>query len=250
MSVADAVGLITLNRPPMNVLNRAMQDQIAQACEQLVSDDRVRAIVLFGGEHLAAGADVKEMAQWSQEDARREAPHLQKAFNALASIPIPTIAAMSGYALGGGLELALACDLRIAGESCSMGQPEILLGIITGAGGTQRLSRLIGPARAKDLLFTGRIIKASEALAMGLVNEVVADGEVCDRALQLAAVLATRPRLALRAVKTAVDEGLNTDLDSGLKIELELFTQLFGTRDQQVGMTSFLEQGPGKAVYE
>ncbi len=234
----------------MNVLNRQMQDEIAQACAQLNSDDQVRAVVLFGGEHLAAGADVKEMAQWTHEDAVREAPQLQNAFNALASVPIPTIAAMSGYALGGGLELALACDVRIAGTSALMGQPEILLGIITGAGGTQRLSRLVGVARAKELLFSGRIIKADEALAMGLVNEVVPDAEVLDRAMTLAGELAKRPRQAIRAIKVAVDQGIEMDLASGLKLELDLFTELFGTHDQQIGMQSFLEHGPGKATFE
>lgn len=234
----------------MNVLNREMQNQIAQACAQLSADTQVRSVVLFGGEHLAAGADVKEMAQWSRDVALREAPQLQAAFNAIAQIPVPTIAAMSGYALGGGLELALACDLRIAASSCSMGQPEILLGIMTGAGGTQRLSRLIGSSHAKDLLFTGRIIKADEAHAMGLVNEVVPDSEVLDRALDLAAELAKRPRQAIRAIKQAVDQGLEQDIDDGLKLELELFSNLFGTHDQRLGMQSFLEQGPGKATFD
>ena len=250
VTISDSVALVRLNRPTMNVLNRAMRDEITHVCEQLESNNDVRAVVIYGGDHLAAGADVKEMAAWGKDEVDREAPLVQEAFNAISYLPMPTIAAITGYSLGGGLELALSCDLRIAADSAQMGQPEILLGIITGAGGTQRLSRLIGPSRAKDLIFTGRLVSAVEALQMGLVNEVVESDRVLDRALELARMLATRPRLAIRAAKLAIDNGLDLPLHEGLEIEVNLFTKLFGTNDQVHGMSSFIENGPGKATFE
>ena len=246
----EHVAFVTIDRPKMNVLNRASQDEITNLCELLGHDLQVRAVVFYGGpNNFAAGADVKEMVNWTREQAEIEAPLLQAAFNAVADLPMPTIAAITGYALGGGLELALACDLRIASKSAIMGQPEILLGIITGAGGTQRLARLIGPARAKDLIFTGRFVLASEALEIGLVNEVVAEADLLDRALALAKQLAARPQQAISAAKFAIDRGLELSLSDGLVLEQELFSKLFGTKDQQVGMTSFIEQGPGKAKF-
>ncbi len=226
-----------------------MQDEIAQASRDAVKQG-ARAIVIFGGIHFAAGADVKEMAEWTHNDAIEHTPGLQDAFTAVAKLPVPTIAALTGYALGGGLELALACDLRIAGTSAVVGQPEILLGVIPGAGGTQRLSRLIGASRAKDLIFTGRFVKADEALALGLVNEVVADDQVLERAVELAGILAKGPRRALAAAKEAIDLGIDKPLDQGLLIERANFASLFGTPDQVHGMTSFVEQGPGKAKFE
>ena len=246
----ENVAFITIDRPKMNVLNRALQDEITNLCELLARDQQVRAVVFYGGpNNFAAGADVKEMVHWTQEQAEIEAPFLQAAFNAVADLPMPTIAAITGYALGGGLELALACDLRIASNSALVGQPEILLGIITGAGGTQRLSRLIGPARAKDLIFTGRFVAATEALSMGLVNEVVAEGELLDRALDLAKQLAARPKDAIYSAKFAIDRGLEVSLEEGLLLEQVLFAKLFGTQDQKIGMQSFIEQGPGKAKF-
>ena len=246
----EQVAFVTIDRPRMNVLNRALQNEITQLCELLERDQQVHAVVFYGGpNNFAAGADVKEMVNWTKEQAESEAPHLQAAFNAVADLPMPTIAAITGYALGGGLELALACDLRIASQSAIVGQPEILLGIITGAGGTQRLARLIGPSRTKDLIFTGRFVKADEALSMGLLNEVVADTDLLDRALELAKQFAARPQQAIRAAKFAIDQGLDMSLEEGLLLEQELFAQLFGTKDQKLGMTSFIEHGPGKATF-
>lgn len=247
--IHDGVGLIILDRPKMNALNRAMQDEIAQVSRDAVKQG-VRVIVIFGGANFAAGADVKEMAEWTHDDAIEQTPGLQDAFTAVAKLPVPTIAALTGYALGGGLELALACDLRIAGSSTVVGQPEILLGVIPGAGGTQRLSRLVGVSRAKDLIYTGRFVKADEALSMGLVNEVVEDAHVLERAMELAAALAKGPRRALAAAKEAIDLGSEKPLDQGLLIERANFASLFGTPDQVHGMASFVEQGPGKAKFE
>lgn len=168
----------------------------------------------------------------------------------LARIPKPSVAAITGYALGGGCELAMCCDFRIAGESAQLGQPEILLGIIPGAGGTQRLTRLVGPAKAKELIFSGRFIKADEALAIGLVDRVVPDAEVYAAARDWMAQLVKGPRFALKAAKEAVDRGGELDLDSGLALEKSLFAALFATHDRLVGMESFVANGPGKAHFE
>ena len=177
---------------------------------------------------------------------------LQDFTRALAQIPKPTVAAITGYALGGGCEVALACDFRVAAKKARLGQPEILLGIIPGAGGTQRLARLVGPARAKDLVFSGRFVSADEALAIGLVDEVV-ESEDADAVYQAArsrmAAYVGGPSYALRAAKEAIDRGLEVDLETGLQIERMLFTGLFATKDQQIGMESFVENGPGKAEF-
>ena len=175
---------------------------------------------------------------------------LQASFTAVADIPKPVVAAVTGYALGGGLELALCADFRVLGESAKVGQPEILLGIIPGAGGTQRLPRLIGPAKAKDLIFSGRHMGAAEALAIGLADQVVPDADVYQAARDLVAQYAAGPALALRAAKQAVNRGLEVDLATGLEIERVHFAALFATEDQKAGMHSFLENGPGKAVFE
>jgi enoyl-CoA hydratase/carnithine racemase len=171
-------------------------------------------------------------------------------FSAVARIPKPVIAAITGFALGGGCELALCADLRVAADNAKLGQPEIKLGLIPGAGGTQRLARLVGPARAKELIFTGRTIGAQEALRIGLVDQVVPAAETYPTARALAAELAAGPAFALRAAKAAIDRGLETDLDTGLEIERQQFAGLFATEDRAIGMRSFIEEGPGKAVFQ
>jgi len=175
---------------------------------------------------------------------------LQGAFTAVARIPKPTVAAVTGYALGGGCELALCCDFRVAADNSKLGQPEILLGVIPGAGGTQRLARLIGPAKAKDLVFSGRFVDAAEALQIGLVDRVVPPDAVYDAARQLVSRYVGAAAYALRAAKESIDRGLVVDLDTGLEIERMQFAGLFATRDREIGMTSFVENGPGKAVFE
>jgi enoyl-CoA hydratase/carnithine racemase len=174
---------------------------------------------------------------------------LQGALNDVAAIGKPVIAAVTGYALGGGLELALCADFRVLGESAKVGQPEILLGLIPGAGGTQRLPRLIGPAKAKDMIFTGRFVDAAEALAIGLADRVVPDDQVYRVALEMAEGYANGPAIAIAAAKRAVDVGLDTDLATGLEIERVSFAGLFGSDDARAGMRSFLENGPGKATF-
>ena len=246
----QAVATIRLERPPMNALNAQVQNEIAAAAAQVTADQEVRAVILYGGEKVfAAGADIKEMADASYGRMAADTRRLQDAFTAVAKIPKPVVAAITGYALGGGLELALCADFRVAGESARVGQPEILLGVIPGAGGTQRLPRLVGPARAKDIVFTGRFVGAAEALAIGLVDKMVPDAEVYQAARDLAARYAGGPALALRAAKQAIDEGLEVDLDTGLEIERLNFAGLFATEDQRTGMRSFIENGPGKATF-
>jgi enoyl-CoA hydratase/carnithine racemase len=245
-----AVAVIRLDRPPMNALNTRVQDELAEAAAQITADAAVRAAVIYGGEKvLAAGADIKEMSEAGYVRMAADSRRLQASFTAIAKIPKPVIAAVTGYALGGGLELALCADFRVAGASAKLGQPEILLGIIPGAGGTQRLPRLVGPARAKDIVFTGRFVAAQEALQIGLVDEVTPDDEVFTRAHEMAARYSNGPAVALAAAKQAIDDGLNMDLDTGLEIERLHFAALFATEDQRTGMQSFIENGPGKATF-
>lgn len=246
----QAIATIRLDRPPMNALNAVVQDEIAEAAAEVDADAGVRAVVIFGGEKLfAAGADIKEMAEATYPQMAARSRRLQASFTAVAKIGKPVVAAVTGYALGGGLELALCADFRVAGEGARLGQPEILLGVIPGAGGTQRLPRLIGPARAKDIIYTGRFVTAAEALAIGLVDKVVGDTQVYGAARELVARYANGPAVALRAAKQAVDEGLEVDLASGLEIERLHFASLFATEDQRTGMRSFMENGPGKATF-
>jgi enoyl-CoA hydratase/carnithine racemase len=250
VDVAPGVAVIRLNRPPMNALNAQMQDELLRAAIALGDDDAVRAVVVFGGERLfAAGADVKELARMDHASMVADAERVSAGLGALAAIAKPVIAAVTGYALGGGCEVALAADFRVSADDAKWGQPEILLGLIPGGGGTQRLARLIGPAKAKDLVFTGRMVDAEEALAIGLVDVVVPAAKVYPTALAMAAKFAQGPGLALRAAKAAIDGGLEGTLDAGLRLESQLFASLFGTTDFTIGMASFAEHGPGKAVF-
>lgn len=250
LEVAEGVGTIRLDRPPMNALDKAMQDGLKDAAEEATHRDDVRAVVVHGGEKVfAAGADIKEMLGMDHAAMIAWSRPLQESFTAVARIPKPVVAAVTGYALGGGCELALCADYRIAAENAKLGQPEIQLGLIPGAGGTQRLSRLIGPSKAKDLIFTGRMVKADEALALGLVDRVVPADEVYTQAHAWAATLAKGPAIALRAAKESIDAGLETDLETGLAIERNWFSALFATEDRERGMRSFVREGPGKAKF-
>jgi enoyl-CoA hydratase/carnithine racemase len=249
--IEDGIGTIRLDRPPMNALNAAVQEELRGAAHEATQRGDVRAVIVYGGEKVfAAGADIKEMAEMSYTDMVERSGALQSAFTAVARIPRPVVAAVNGYALGGGCELAMCADVRIAAEDARLGQPEILLGIIPGAGGTQRLSRLVGPARAKDIIFTGRFVDTAEAVAIGLVDQVVPGADVYAAARRWAAQFVTGPAYALRAAKQAVDRGLEADLDTGLEIERQQFAALFATEDKAIGFRSFLEHGPGKAVFK
>jgi enoyl-CoA hydratase/carnithine racemase len=250
LEVDSGVGTIRLERPPMNALNRQVQEEIRAAAQEASRREDVRAVIVYGGEKVfAAGADIKEMADMSYTDMAARAVELSSSFSAVAAIPKPTVAAITGYALGGGLELALCCDRRVAGDNAKVGQPEILLGIIPGAGGTQRLTRLVGPSRAKDIVYTGRFVDAGEALHIGLVDEVVAPDGVYEAAHKWASQFTGAAAVALAAAKAAIDGGLDGDLNSGLRLESHLFAALFATEDQKTGMRSFIENGPGKATF-
>jgi enoyl-CoA hydratase len=247
---AGGVAVIRMDRPPMNALNLQMQRELRVAAQGTAADESIGAVIVYGGPKVfAAGADVKEMVGMSHTDMAYASQSLHEAFNSIAFIPQPTIAAITGYALGGGCEVALCCDLRIAAEDATLGLPEVTLGIIPGAGGTQRLPRLIGASRAKDLILTGRFVRAAEAADIGLVNRVVPADSVLDVAQGYAERLARGAGLALRAAKLAIDAGLDSSLDAGLALERTLFTGLFATEDRARGMESFIAQGPGKAEF-
>jgi enoyl-CoA hydratase/carnithine racemase len=251
LEVEGGVATIRIDRPKMNALSSQVQEEIREAATEASTRDDVRAVVVYGGEKVfAAGADIKEMADLSYTDMVARSVRLQSAFTTVAKIPKPVVAAVTGYALGGGCELAMCADIRIAGEGATLGQPEILLGIIPGAGGTQRLTRLVGPAKAKDIIFTGRFVKADEALRIGLVDQVVPDDEVYDAALAWARRFSSAASFALRAAKEAVDRGLEVDLETALEIERLEFAALFATEDQGIGMRSFMDSGPGKAQFK
>lgn len=254
LEVADGIGTIRIDRPPMNALNAEIQAGLIEASREATTRKDVSAVIVYGGEKVfAAGADIKEMEGMSYTDMADHSALLQDFTRGLARIPKPTVAAITGYALGGGCEVALACDFRVAARKAKLGQPEILLGIIPGAGGTQRLARLVGPAKAKEICFSGRFVSADEALAIGLVDEVV-DSEEPDAVYEAAVARVKQyvggPAYAIRAAKEAIDRGLETDLESGLEIERMLFSALFATKDREIGMRSFVENGPGKAVFE
>ena len=250
LEVADGLGTIRLDRAPVNALSDALTGELHAVAAAAAADDGVRAVIVYGGEKVfAAGADIKEMAQAGYVQMTARAGHLQAALNAVAAIGKPVVAAITGYALGGGLELALACDFRIAGEKAKLGQPEILLGVIPGAGGTQRLPRLVGPSRAKDLVFSGRMVDAAEALRIGLVDQVVPDADVYSAAVTMMNQYVSGPAIALRAAKQVIDHGLDVDLATGLELERNQFAALFATQDQHEGMRSFLASGPGKAEF-
>ncbi|MDQ1438796.1 MAG: hypothetical protein QOK43_2425 [Acidimicrobiaceae bacterium] len=244
---SDGVAVVRLDRPKMNALSSELLRQLAVVAREL-TDDPPGAAVVWGGERVfAAGADIKEFG--GSAEARTVGAQFMDALNTLAAVPRVTIAAVTGYALGGGCELALACDFRVVGEGAKLGQPEILLGIIPGGGGTQRLARLVGAARAKELILSGRQVAADEALALGLVDRVVPDAEVFDAAVAWAASFAAGPVVAQGLAKRAVDEGMSMPLADGLKLEQDLFAQVFDTDDARVGVESFLAHGPGQATF-
>ena len=250
IDVTDGVAVLRLDRPKMNAISVQVQADLREAAAELTARDDVRAVVVWGGERVfAAGNDVKEMADLSYADMVKVAASATSATTAIARIPKPVVAAVNGYALGGGCELALAADFRFAAEDAVLGQPEVLLGIIPGAGGTQRLTRLVGTAKAKDIIFTGRFVKAEEALQIGLVDKVVPADQVYDEAVAWAKQFTGAASYAVRAAKAAIDRGLEVDLDTGLEIERQQFAAIFATEDRTRGMTSFVENGPGKATF-
>lgn len=245
---ADGVALLKIDRPPMNALSLGLLGELADAVASLATDPAVKAVVVAGGERaFAAGFEISEFDD--EERARLVAARFRSAFDAFGDIPRPVIAAVNGYALGGGLELAMACDLRIAADNARVGQPEILLGLIPGAGGTQRLARLVGPARAKEIVWSGRQLRADEAERIGLVDRVVPAAELLDAATDWAAQFARGAVVAMGLAKRAIDRGLDGSLANGLDLETDAFVEVFATEDAAIGVRSFLENGPGKADF-
>jgi enoyl-CoA hydratase/carnithine racemase len=243
----DGVAVVTLSNGKVNALSRALLGELLEAARSL-TEDAPGAVVITGGERIfAAGADIAEFG--GPDEAAGITAGFHAALDAVAAIPRFVIAAVGGYALGGGCELALACDYRVGSERAVFGQPEVLLGVIPGGGGTQRLARLVGPSRAKELCLTGRQVRADEALRIGLVDEVVPAEELHARALELAAEVARGALVAQALAKRAIDEGLSASLSDGLALERALFEEAFGSEDSRIGVTSFLEHGPGKAVF-
>jgi enoyl-CoA hydratase/carnithine racemase len=243
LETSDGIGTIRLDRPPMNPLNTQVQEELREAAHAAGADPQIRAVIVYGGQKVfAAGADIAEFTTTTYQEMTVRAAELSSAFDAVARIPKPVVAAITGYALGGGCELALACDWRVVADDAKLGQPEIRLGLIPGAGGTQRLARLIGPAKAKDLIFSGRMVDADEALRIGLADRVVPAADVYASAVELLKPYLNGPALALRAAKLAIDGGLSLDLASGLAWESQLFAGLFATDDRVEGTSAFVEK--------
>jgi cyclohexa-1,5-dienecarbonyl-CoA hydratase len=248
LEVDGAVGTIRLDRPPMNAIDGGLLADLRDVTDDVARNEAVRALVLYGGEKVfAAGADIKMMAGLSPNQIKPVITAMQDVFTAVEELPRVVIAAINGYCLGGGLELAMCADLRFAAAGATLGQPEIKLGIIPGAGGTQRLPRLVGPSRAKDIIYSGRFVKADEAERIGLVDRVVAEGEdVYEAALGAARQYAEGPTAALRAAKVAIGTGARSDFRTGLVVERETFADLFATEDQKEGMRAFVEKDQAK----
>jgi len=243
LEVEGGVGTIRLDRPPANAISRQMSEELGAAVAEAAERDDVGAVVVWGGSKIfAAGADIKAMVDYGPEEIRPDVAALGDACDLLEAMPKVTIAAVNGYALGGGCEVALACDLRFAAEDAKIGEPEIRLGVIPGAGGTQRLPRLVGLSRAKEIVYTGRHVEASEARAIGLVDRVVPADEVYPTAVDDARRYASGPRRALAAAKRALQVAMAGDPTAGLRFERDVFCELFATHDQEEGMRAFVEK--------
>jgi enoyl-CoA hydratase/carnithine racemase len=250
LETADGIGTIRLDRPPVNALNDQVTAELTEVAAAAAAAGEIRAVIVYGGPKVfAAGADIKEMAAASYAEMAERSGRLHAVFSLIAGLGKPVVAAVTGYALGAGLELALAADFRVVGHGARLGLPEIQLGVIPGAGGTQRLPRLIGPARAKNLIFTGRMVAAEEAHAIGLADLLAPDESVYAAAVDLVQRYTTGPAVALGAAKHAIDAGLGVDLATGLEIERVQFAALFATDDQREGMRSFLDNGPNQATF-
>ncbi|SHI08716.1 enoyl-CoA hydratase/isomerase family protein [Desulfosporosinus lacus] len=244
VSKENGVATITLNRPPMNPLNTQIFKELTQAINELQSDISVGAVIMTGSgdKAFAAGADVTEMANLTPVEVYNFCQDSQIAFKRIENLGKPVIAAINGLALGGGCELALCCDFRVAADTAKFGQPEIGLGIIPGAGGTQRLPRLIGAAKAKELIFLGDIIDASAALGLGLVNKVVPTELLLEEAQKLAKRLSSKPAVAMAMAKSAINTGLNLDISSALTLEIQCFVTAFASDDRKEGIGAFMEK--------
>lgn len=245
LEVDGGISLVTINRlKQLNALNTEVLKELEQAFDAISQDKNIAVVIVTGAgeKSFVAGADIAEMHKKNAQEGTDFSEFGNSVMSKLANLPQPSIAAVNGYALGGGNELALACDIRIAAENAKFGQPEVGLGIIPGFGGTQRLARLVGPAKAKELIFTGQTISAEEAYTIGLVNKVVEKGQALEAAEEMARAIMKNAPLAIEASKKAIDLGLEGSLEQGIKIEESLFGQLFDTTDQKEGMEAFIEK--------
>lgn len=240
-----SIGIFRLNRPEaLNALNSKLISEMILALDEIEKEVMPKVVIITGAGERAfvAGSDIIEMEKLSSFEAREFANSARKAIDKVAGLNRPVIAAINGFALGGGCELAMACDIRIASEKAKLGQPETGLGIIPGSGGTQRLPRLVGPSKAKQLVFTGEVIDAKTALEIGLVDKVVPPDLLMEEAKKMAATIASKPRVALALAKSAINKGLDMDLQDGVSYEIECFAQCFSTQDQKEGMRAFSEK--------
>ena len=249
-SGTDKVAIIRLDRPKVNALNKQVGEELLDAATTLAGRDDIRGVVLYGGERFfAAGADIAEFPiEGDVRDPSEMVDPLNNAIFAIENLPQITVAAVNGFALGGGCELSMSTDFRVCGENAKFGQPEILLGIIPGAGGTQRLTRLVGVTKSKALNYSGRMVDAAEALEIGLVSAVHPDGEVLAKAIEMVAAFANGPA-ALRNCKKAIMDGLHVSLEEAIAVEKREFVASFQTDDAVTGIASFLANGPGKADF-
>ena len=240
----DNIVILTIDRPEaLNALNTAVITELEQAVTELERDVSLGAVIITGaGRSFVAGADIGEQRPLDLEGGRRWGQRGSALLRRIEKLPVPTIAAVNGFALGGGCELAMACDIILASEKAKFGQPEVGLGITPGFSGTQRLSRRVGAARAKELIFSGRMIKAEEACAIGLVSEVFAPEALMEGALAMARSFTKNAPIAVRYAKACIDRGLQMDIDDGIAVENELFAMCFATADQKEGMSAFLEK--------
>jgi len=241
----NGIAVVTIDNPPMNALsNETTADLLATFDELSGMLDQVKVVILTGagGKAFVAGADIKEFPQLNPEKARIKLEKSYERNRKIERFPKPVICAINGYCLGGGLELAMCCDMRVATEKSKFGQPEINLGLIPGAGGTQRLSRLVNSCIAKELIYTGRMIGAEEAKQIGLINRVVPEGKLMEEVKAMAGVIASKAPLALRAAKEAIDRGKSMSLEDGLALERDAWSYLCGTEDQKEGAMAFIEK--------
>jgi enoyl-CoA hydratase len=243
-TIENAIAIITIDNPPMNPLTTELRDELAASFDALDSrKDEIRVVILTGkGKAFMAGADIKSFPELTQEKAKIRLKESRQLYSKVEQFQKPVICAINGYCLGAGLELAMCCDVRLASFQAQLGQPEINVGVIPGGGGTQRLPRLIGAGRAKELIYTGRFISAEEAARIGLVNKVVAPERLMDEAMDMAALIADKPPLALRAAKEVINLGLNMTLLEGLEMEAFHWSYLCGTEDQKEGARAFIEK--------
>ncbi|MGW0007372.1 enoyl-CoA hydratase/isomerase family protein [Nocardia grenadensis] len=250
VDITDTVATVRLNRPPLNAFDNELRIRLGEVVRRLTDDASVRAVVLTGNEKaFAVGADLAQLESMGYEQISGWNRALQRVFDEIARLPVPVVAAVNGYALGGGLELALAADFRIFGAAAHVALPEVELGIVPGAGGMQRLRRLIGTSKAKDLIMSGRRVAAAEAVSLGLGEQVVAVEDLVAEAGEFAARLARGPRFALQAIKEALDLGEDSSLAAGLAFDRNVLAGLFATSDRAIGMASFRADGPGRAVF-